>query len=103
MINISVDIMQKQMLRAKIRKLDRSPRLDTILMVEKAAYKYSSDRTTTQIWRLLPKKVMWTTYVTILNYLVYSGKILIDKDKTVIWIWNPHKIGELKKKGLVIT
>lgn len=95
--------MQEQMLKAKIRKLDRSPRLDTILMVEKAAYKYGSDKTTTQIWKLLPKKVMWTTYITILNYLEYSGKIIIDKDKTVIWIWNPRKVEELKKKGLVVA
>ena len=96
--------MQKQavMTRHKVSRLDRSPRLDTILMVEKVVYKYRSKKTITQIWRLLPKKVMWTTYLTIINYLVYSGKILVDKDKTVIWIWNPRKISELKRKGLVI-
>jgi hypothetical protein len=95
---------QKQIFKTKNKtgRIARSPRLDTILMVEKTAYRYRSEKTVTQIWHLLPKKVMWTTYLAIINYLAYSGKIIIDKDKTVIWTWNPRKIAELKKKGLVI-
>ena len=86
----------------KPRKVDRSPRLDTILMVEKVVYRYRSDKTVTQIWKLLPKKVLWTTFTTILDYLEYSGKILIETDKTITWIWDPGKVEELKKKGLVL-
>lgn len=85
------------------RNLDRFPRLDTVLMVEKALYKYRSAKTITEIWRLLPKKVMWTTFTTILDYLEYSGKILVEKDKTVTWLWNPGKIDELKAKKLVVA
>ena len=95
--------MQSQVLKFKTENLDRSPRLDTILMVEKAVFRYSGDKTLTQIWKLLPKKVMWTTYTTILDYLEYSGKIIIEKDKIVTWIWNPAKIRDLKKKGLVVA
>ena len=84
--------MQEQILKFKPRTIDRSPRLDTILMVEKMLF-----------WKLLPKKVMWTTYTTILDYLEYSGKIHIEEDKTVTWLWNPSKIEELKKKGLVVA
>lgn len=86
----------------KPRDIDRSPRLDTILMVEKALFKYRSNKTITQIWHLLPKKVMWTTFTTILDYLQYSGKMIVEKDKTVTWLWDPEKIDELKKKGLVV-
>lgn len=95
--------MQDQVMKFKPRSIDRSPRLDTILMVEKALFKYKSDKTVTRIWKLLPKKVMWTTYTTILDYLRYSGKIHIEDDKTVTWLWNPGKIEELKKKGLVVA
>ncbi len=95
--------MEKELLKFKPRNLDRLPRLDTILMVEKALYKYKSDKTVTQIWRLLPKKVMWTTFITILDYLEYSGKIIIEDDRTVTWIWDPKKLEEWKKKGLVIA
>ena len=80
----------------------RFPRLDTVLMIEEAIRKAKTDFTTRQIWKKLPKKVMWQTFMATLDYLEYSGKILIDNDKTVIWIWNPKRIADLKKKGLVI-
>jgi hypothetical protein len=83
--------------------LSRSPRLDTILMVEKALFKYRSNKTITEIWKSLPRKVMWTTFTKILDYLEYSGKIHIETDKTITWLWNPYKIDELKRKGLVIN
>ena len=85
------------------RNLDRFPRLDTVLMVERALYSFRSDKTITEIWRLLPKKVMWTTFTTILDYLEYSGKIVVEKDKTVTWLWNPAKIRELKVRHLVVA
>ncbi len=91
------------MLNFRPRNLNRYPRLDTVLMVEKELFKHRSDKTITEIWRRLPKKVMWTTFVTILDYLEYSGKIHVEDDKTVSWLWNPAKIEELKKKGLVVA
>jgi hypothetical protein len=103
LIYLSADIMEKALVAFKPRNLGRLPRLDTILMVEKALYKYKSDKTITQIWRLLPKKVMWTTFTTILDYLEYSGKIHIEKDKTVTWIWNPEGLKEWKRKGGLVV
>ncbi len=79
----------------------RFPRLDTVLMIEDAIRKGKSDLTARQIWMKLPKKVMWQTFITTLEYLEYSGKILVDKDKTVIWIWNQKAIEEIKRKGLI--
>jgi len=79
----------------------RFPRLDTVLMIENAIRKAKSDLTARQIWIKLPKKVMWQTFITTLEYLEYSGKILVDKDKTVVWIWNPEAIEEIKRKGLI--
>lgn len=71
------------------RNLDRYPRLDTVLMMEEALYRHRSDKTIRQIWLARPTKVMWPTYTTILDYLEYSGKILVAKDRTVVWLWNP--------------
>ena len=90
------------LVKFKQRSIDRSPTLDTILMVEAALYKYRSEKTLTEIWRLLPKKVMWTTFTTAVRYLEYSGKILIEKDKTITWIWNPKLVARIKKQGLVV-
>ena len=80
----------------------RFPRLDTVLMIENAIRKSETDLTVRQIWLKLPKKVMWQTFLTTLDYLEYSGKILIDKDKTIIWIWNPKAIEEIKRKVLIV-
>ena len=93
--------MQKQ---TQIFKNDvlRYPRLDTVLMIEKALMKAGGDHTLRELWKKLPKKVMWQTYMTTLDYLEYSGKILIDNEKHPIWIWAPKEIEKLKKKGLVI-
>ncbi|MDE1856051.1 MAG: hypothetical protein KGH49_02340 [Candidatus Micrarchaeota archaeon] len=84
------------------RSLARSPTLDTILMVEKALYRYRSDKTITEIWKLLPRKVMWTTFKTVLEYLQNSGKILIADDKTVSWLWDPKGVERIKKEGVLV-
>ena len=80
----------------------RYPRLDTVLMIEDAVRKAKGDLTITQIWKNLPKKVMWQTYLTALEYIEYSGKIIIEKDKHVIWIWNPERLAKLRKEKLLI-
>ncbi len=82
--------------------ISRYPRLDTVLMVEEAIRKARGNYTVRQLWQKLPKKVMWRTYITILDYLEYSGKIITDKDKVPVWIWDPEGIKELKRKGLMV-
>ena len=82
------------------RNLDRYPRLDTVLMVEEALYNYKSNKTIRQIWLALPKKVMWATYTTILDYLEYSGKIIVEEDRTVTWLWNPKLHDYVMKHGV---
>jgi hypothetical protein len=83
------------------REVLRYPTLDTVLMVEEAAKKSKGDLTTRELWFSLPRKSMWQTYMATLDYLEYSGKILIDKEKHVIWIWAPKKITSLARRGLV--
>jgi hypothetical protein len=45
---------------------------------------------------------MWTTYTTVLKYLEYSGKIYVEKDRTVTWLWNPEIVERYKNSNLVI-
>ena len=92
---------QKQMQIFKNEVL-RFPRLDTVLMIEKALMDAGGDYSVRALWKKLPKQVMWQTYMATLDYLEYSGKILIDKEKHPIWIWAPKEIRELKRKGLVV-
>ena len=78
--------MQKQLLN---NPFVRSPTLDTVLMVEKIINKYSGDYNRTELWKKLPKKVMWQTYLVVLDYLQDINKIAIDKMGKIAYIWNP--------------
>ena len=67
----------------------RSPNLSTVLMIEEAIEKYSGEFNKTQLWKKLPKKVMWQTYLIVLNYLQSINKIAISNNKILVYIWCP--------------
>jgi len=72
------------------------PRLDTVLMIENFMKEHSGEFKKKQLWQNLPKKVMYQTYCVVFDYLKYSNKIAVDKERKIAWIWNP----ELVKKYL---
>jgi hypothetical protein len=93
-LNISVDILNSM---AKNTFL-RSPTLDTLLMVEKTIDKHSGEFNRAQIWKKLPKKVMWQTYLVCLDYLESINKIAYDKQGKIAYIWNPVLANKLRKR-----
>ena len=76
----------------------RSPTLSTVLMIEKTIEKYSGELDRTEIWKKLPKKVMWQTYLTVLDYLRSINKIGFDRNGTIAYIWNPELSKILSKR-----
>lgn len=84
------------------RNLAYNPTLSSVLMVEETIYKYSQEYGKYQLWKKLPQKMMYQTYLVILDYLLASNKILIDADGCIIWTYNPERISNLKKRGLII-
>ena len=80
-----------------------SPTLGSVITVEKTIQKYSAEMGKYQIWKKLPKKMMYQTFNLILDYLEYSGKIYVDKDGAIVWIWDPEGVRKiLKNPKLVI-
>lgn len=79
-----------------MQQLLRSPRLETVLMVEEFIRRHDGEFKKTVLWRKLPKKVMYQTFCVIIDYLLYSRKISIDSEGKVGWIYYP----ELVKKYL---
>jgi len=79
-----------------IEKIFRSPTLETVRIVERIINDNSGEFKKTQIWEKLPRKIMWPTYLTILNYLEDINKIITGDDGIITYIWNP----ELLKKVL---
>lgn len=67
----------------------RSPTLDTVLMVEEEIEDKSGEYNRTELWKSLPRKVMWQTFLVILDYLENINKIAIDKEGKIAYIWNP--------------
>jgi len=83
--------------------LAHSPTLESVLMVEEAIRKSSNELGKYQLWKKLPRKMMYQTFQTILDYLQYSNKIVIDRDGKIVWIWNPEGVSRLlKRKDLII-
>lgn len=71
--------------RAKKPNVIHLPRLDTVLMVEDTIKKLDYYPTKNQLWRALPKMVMWQTFNVIIDYLLKSNKVLIHKNQ-IVWI-----------------
>ena len=63
-----------------------SPTLETILMVENTIKKSDDYLGKTQLWKALPRKVMYPTFKQILEYLEASKKIIFDKKGKIVWI-----------------
>ena len=76
------------------------PRLDTVLMVEDTIKKLDYYPTKNQLWRALPKMVMWQTFSIILDYLIKSNKIIINKGQ-IVWVFadNP-KVKKMLEKSV---
>lgn len=76
----------------------RSPTLQTVLMVEKFIDENSGEYKKTELFRKLPKKVMWQTFQVIMEYLEESVKIVYDKEGYVVYIWNPEFYKKIKDR-----
>jgi len=68
------------------KKWIHSPRLDTITMVEVTAKKYSRKLSKTELWKKLPKKMMYQTFSTIIDHLTEAKKIRLNEQGKVEWI-----------------
>ena len=79
-------------------RLFRSPTLDTVMMVERTIAEHSGELKKTQIWEKLPRKVMWPTFLTILDYLEEINKIVISDEGIIVYIWNPKLSSRVKSR-----
>jgi len=76
----------------------RSPTLGTVLMIEKFIDKSPREYSVRELWQNLPKKVMWQTYLVVIDYLQSINKIAIDKNGVIVYIWNPELVEKLKNR-----
>lgn len=64
-------------------KVLHEPKLNTIMMVEKAILDAEEYPKRMELWRSLPRKVQYQTFKRILDYLEASGKIVFNNRKII--------------------
>ena len=82
-------------------KLQHSPNLNTVLMVEKFIKENDGEFKKKKLWESLPKQMMYQTFCVIIDYLLQSRKISIDTEGKIGWIFYPELARKwLKRKDL---
>ncbi len=79
-----------------------SPKLETILMVEKAIIESEEHLNRAALWKALPRKVHYSTFKNILDYLEASGKIIFNTDLIVYTGVNNTKLQKLIETSVKI-
>ncbi len=74
----------------RTERIQHSPTLNTIFMVEDVLKEAGEPLTVAELKRRLPKKVMHQTILQILDYLQLSGKIIIGT-KGILWVHTERK------------
>ncbi|HIJ05855.1 MAG: Uncharacterized protein XE11_0002 [Methanomicrobiales archaeon 53_19] len=69
-----------------------SPPLDSIRMIEEFVQEHSGEFRRRALWSSLPRKMMYQTFKTAIEYLIESNKIALDADGNVCWIFDPELI-----------
>ena len=82
----------------EINEIARSPTLQTVLMVEKFIKDNSGEYKKTDLFKNLPKKVMWQTFQVIMEYLENMLRIAYDNEGYVVYIWNPEFAAKYKSR-----
>jgi len=81
-----------------------APRLDTVMMVEDFIEEHSGEFNIGELFRGLPKKMLWRTFKIIIAYLEGQNKIVVNKDGSVTWVWNPEAVARyLKSEDLAVN
>ena len=94
-------VLKQKKLYREVNEIARSPTLQTVLMVEKFIDEHSGEFKKTELFKKLPKKVMWQTFQVIMEYLESVNKIAYDKLGYVVYIWNPKLFEKIKDRPAI--
>jgi hypothetical protein len=77
------------------------PRLDTVLMIEDEIKKARDYPKRTELWKKLPKKIMYQTFKVVIDYLIASNKVILTEDDRLVWVFaDSSKSRKLIKKSV---
>lgn len=68
-----------------------SPTLNTVLMVEETL-KGLGACTITELYKKLPRTVVYPTLKLIISYFYAKGFVMSDKEGKIVWVYNPELV-----------
>ena len=81
-------------------KVLHEPRMDTILMVEKAIIEAKNYPRRMELYYSLPKKTQYQTFMRILDYLEAHGQIIFNSKRIIYTGVNNEKLEALIKSSV---
>jgi len=93
---------RQKLTKAKKCRNAHSPTLETVLMVEQTL-KELGTCTITELYRSLPRTVIYPTLRLIIEYFYAKGFIASDSKGKIVWVYNPGLVRRYSKKpGLLV-
>jgi hypothetical protein len=83
--------------QAKRRTNAHSPTLDTVVMVEETIKKLGAC-SITELYKSLPRTVIYPTLKLIIEYFYAKGFIMSDKEGKIVWIYSPSLIKKYRAR-----
>ena len=74
-----------------------SPTLDTVIMVEQTIKRLGAC-TMTELYKALPRTVIYPTLKLIIAYFYTKGFIASDKEHKIVWIYNPRLVRKYRSR-----
>src|SRR3989344_5140882 len=87
---METELIRKEKSYIEINDIARSPTLQTVLMVERFIEDNSGKYKKTELFKKLPKKVMWQTYQVIMEHLEEIKKIIPNNEGFLEYIWDKN-------------
>ena len=88
----------KTQMQQRRKAVARSPTLQTVLMVEKFIDDSSGEYKKTELWKNLPRQIMWQTFQVIMSYLEGTNRIVHDREGYVVYVWNPKLVAKFRNR-----
>lgn len=74
-----------------------SPTLDTVIMVEETLKELGAC-SITELYKKLPRTVVYPTLKLIISYFYAKGFIMSDKEGKIVWVYSPELVRKYSKR-----
>lgn len=81
--------------------METQPRLKTIEMVRNAIKQHDRQYSVYQLWKRLPKKMMYQTYKTIINHLLDNSEIMTDGSGKISCLQTPLESRKTRRDDII--